>query len=305
MRRLRTVMQAALGLALGLVVAGTAWAAPPTPLLWKLAKGHSTVYLLGSMHMLKDTDYPLSADVENAYHDAQKLVFEIPPAEMDSPATLALAMKYGVYMDAGHKLQDDIKPKEWEDVRAYVAKGGLSEFALQRFRPWMAAITIVEMESMKMGLKPDSGLDKHFMELAKADHKQTGGFETVDQQLSIFYTMTPAEQEDMLRQTLEELPDFQKEMNEQHDTWRRGDAAAMMAQAMKEFAKHPALYQKLVAQRNRNWIPQIEKLLAEPGKDTLVIVGALHLGGNDGVVHLLQQKGYKVERVCTGCTNIH
>jgi uncharacterized protein YbaP (TraB family) len=184
---------------------------------------------------------------------------------------------------------------------SYGAKNNLPVAALQKFEPWMASLTLIALESQKMGMKADMGLDMHFMQMATADHKPTAGFETVDQQLAIFYTSPIKTQEDMLRQSLDEIADFPKEMNKEHDTWRRGDSGAMLAEAKKEFAKYPELYQKILAQRNRNWIPQIEKMLDGGKDDTLVIVGALHLAGPDGVVHLLQQKGYAVEKVCTGC----
>jgi uncharacterized protein YbaP (TraB family) len=271
-------------------------------MLWKVSKGESTVWLLGSMHFLKDGDYPLSRDVDVAYKDAGKLVFEISPDELNSPATLALTLQHGMYHDT-HKLQDDLSPTTWQELVAYGEKNNLPAVALQKFEPWMASLTLVALESQKMGMKPDAGLDMHFMQMASADHKPTGGLETVDQQLAIFYTSPLKAQQDMLRQSLDEIGDFPKEMNKEHDTWRRGDSDAMIVAAKKEFAKYPELYQKILAQRNRNWIPQIERMLVG-NDDTLVIVGALHLAGPDGVVHLLQQKGYTVERICTGCAKI-
>ena len=300
--RISSLRRRVCGLGLGLLLAGAACAVPPTPMLWKASKGESTVYLLGSMHFLKDGDYPLSPDVDAAYKDAEKLVFEISPAELNSPATLALTLQRGMYHDT-HKLQDDLSPTTWQELVAYGAKNNLPEVALQKFEPWMASLTLVALESQKMGMKADAGLDMHFMKMASADHKPAGGFETVDQQLAIFYTSSIKAQEDMLRQSLDEIATFPQEMNKEHDTWRGGDSDAMLAAAKKEFAKYPELYQKILAQRNRNWIPQIEKMLDGGKDDTLVIVGALHLAGPDGVVHLLQQKGYAVERICTDCTN--
>lgn len=295
----------ALGVVLAAFFAGAACATPPQPMLWKVSKGESTVYLLGSMHFLKDNDYPLSADVNAAYKDAEKLVFEIAPDEMNSPAAMMLTLQHGMYHDPNRKLQDDLPASTWKELVAYGAQNKLPEAALQKFEPWMASLTMIAIETEKMGMKPDMGLDMHFMQMASADHKPTAGLETVDQQLAIFYNSPLKLQQDMLSQSLEEIADFSKEMNEEHDTWRRGDDRGMLADAKKEFAKYPDLYQKLLAQRNRNWIPQIEKMLNGGKDDTLMIVGALHLPGPDGVVHLLQQKGYTVERICTGCRNIN
>ncbi len=279
-----------------------ATAGPPTPLLWKVSKGETTVYLLGSMHMLRDGDYPLSPDVEAAYKDAEKLAFEITPAELKSPATMALTLKYGMYTDPAHTLKDDLPAATWPKLVAWAAKNGLPEAAILKFKPWLVALTIVALESKAIGMDPEQGLDMHFAKVGDADKKLESGLETVDFQLSIFYSAPMKEQIDMLQQGLEQVGGFAKDMNREHDAWRRGDGDALIAQAKKEFAKYPELYQKIVAQRNRNWVSKIEAMLADPKDDTLLVVGALHLPGPDGVVHLLQQKGYKVERVCTGCS---
>ncbi len=294
----------AFGLGFAMFCAGAACADPPQPMLWKASKGSGTLYLLGSMHFLKDSDYPLSPDVDAAYKGATKLVFEIAPDELNSPAAQANMLKRGMYQDPTHKLQDDLSPSTWSALEAYGAKNGLPAMALQRFEPWTAALTLVALETQKLGMDPASGLDQHFMKLASTDHKPSAGLETVDQQLAIFDEAPLKMQEDMLRQALDELPDFPKEMSNEHDLWRHGDVAGMFAEMKKDFAKYPDLYQKLLAQRNRNWIPQIEKMLAENGKVTLVIVGAAHMPGPDGVVQLLQKDGYRVERICTGCASI-
>lgn len=298
------VLRVALAFALGALVAGAACAAPPTPMLWKVGQGESTVYLLGSMHALESGDYPLSADVEAAYRSADRLVFELPPADLQSPATLALTLKHGMQQDPAHTLRDDLSPALWAKVVAYGAKNGLPEAVLLKFEPWLAAITMVALESRKLGMDPQAGLDMHFMHQADIDHKRTAGLETADQQLSIFYAAPMRVQDDLLQQTLDELADFPKEMAEEHANWRRGDTVALLANTKKDFDRFPDLYRQLIVQRNRNWIPQIEKMLDGGRHVTLVIVGALHLPGKDGVVHLLRQDGYTVERVCTGCKNL-
>ena len=300
-----TFRRIAIGLGLGFLLVGAACAEPPTPILWKVSKGDSTVYLLGSMHFLMDADYPLSPDVDAAYKDAEKLVFEVAPAEMNPLAMIAETLKHGVYLDPTHKLQDDLSASTWRDLVAYGSKNNLPIAKLQTIQPWMMVLTLVALESQKMGLKPELGLDMHFMQMASADHKPTAGLETVDQQLAIFYTAPIKTQEQMLRQGLDEVVDFKKEMDKEHNTWRRGDADAMLVGEEKDNAKIPGMHEKILVQRNRNWIPQIEKMLAEGKTHTLVIVGALHLPGPDGVVRLLQQNGYSVVRMCSGCRNIH
>jgi len=283
---------------LALLIAVPACATPPTPMLWKVSKGDSTVYLLGSMHMLKDGDYPLSADVESAYKDAERLVFEISPEEMNSPATAAIMLQRGMFHD-GKTLQSVLSPQTWNMLQAYGDKNGLPAAKLQPLEPWFVSIMLVLVESQKLGLDPTSGLDMHFMTESRTDHKSSQGLETAAQQFEMLAGGSMKVQEDELRQGLDEMADFPKKMGEEYNAWRRGDADSIVAQTKQEFAKYPELYQQLLAQRNRAWIPKIEQLFN--GKhDTLVVVGAAHLPGPDGVVKLLQAKGYKVERICTG-----
>lgn len=289
---------------LALAIAMPACADAPTPMLWKLSKGESTVYLLGSMHMLKDGDYPLSTEVESAYKDAEQLVFEISPEEMTSLATPLLMYKYGKFHD-GKTLQSVLSPQTWNALQAYCDKNGVPTAKLQELQPWMVSMLLVVMESQKLGLDPTSGLDMHFMTESKTDHKLGQGLETADQQFQLLAGGSMKVQEQALKQGLDEMADFPKEMGEEYSAWRRGDADSIVAQTKKEFAKYPDLYQQLLAQRNRAWIPKIEQLL-DGKRDTLVVVGAAHLPGPDGVVKLLQAKGYKVERVCTsaGCAKV-
>jgi uncharacterized protein YbaP (TraB family) len=284
---------------LAFLLAMPALADAPTPMLWKASKGASSVYLLGSMHILKPGDYPLSTDVESAYKDADRLVFEISPDEMFSPATMTSMLTRGMFHD-GRTLQSVLPPQTWKELLAYGEKNGLPASRLQMFEPWMVSLTVMSLETQKLGLDPASGLDMHFMTQAKSDHKPTQGLETADQQFAILAGASLDTQQQMLRQSLDELADFPKEMGREYDTWRHGDIAGMLAQTKKEFAKYPELYQQILVQRNRAWIPKIEKLF-DGRHDTLVVVGALHLPGPDGVVKMLQARGYSVERICTGC----
>ncbi len=287
---------------LAFLFAMPACANPPTPMLWRVSHGGSSVYLLGSMHFLKAGDDVLSADVVSAYKQAGQLVFEIAPEEMNSPATAVAMLQRGMFHD-GKTLQSVLSPQTWKELEAYGEKNGLPVSRLQMFEPWMVSMTLLALESRKLGLDPASGLDMHFMTEAKADHKPTQGLETVDQQLSIFDHAPLKSQEEMLKQSLDEMDDFPKEMGREYDAWRRGDVDSMLAQTKQDFAKYPGLYQQILVRRNRAWIPKIERLF--DGKhNTLVVVGALHLPGPDGVVKLLQARGYKVERICTGCAKV-
>lgn len=297
-------LRIALCLLLSLLLAGTALAGPPTPLLWKATRGDATVYLLGSMHILLATDYPLSQDVDKAYRDAKQVLFEMPPDEMSPLSVLGPTATLGMYQDPSQSLQKDLDPQTWQRLQAYAQANGMSDFMLSRMRPWLASLTILALEMKKLSYDPNLGLDKHFMDQAQADHKQTGGFETAEQQLRIIASTPLAEQVRDLRQMLDDLPKFGNKMSQMHATWRNGDADGLYREEAKEYKDQPETMQRLIVSRNRAWVPQLDRMVAAVHGKTLVIVGALHLLGPDGLVELLRKDGYRVERVCTGCVGL-
>ena len=284
----------------------TAAAAPPVPLLWKASSGDHTVYLLGSFHMLKPTDYPLSRDVDGAVADAETVLFEISPGEMNSPALAANMMRAGLRTD-GTTLDEQIGPELAAKLEAWAAAqpGGTAMTAavMQRFEPWFAGLTVSIMQMTAMGLDPSLGLDRHFMAVAKEQGKPVAGLETAAQQIALFDGMDPEEQVQMLADALDDAAAGTDRLEALHADWRAGDVDAlwdgMAADMRREF---PELYRRINVERNEAWLPKLAARLDAPGDDdTLVVVGALHLLGDDGVVAGLRERGYAVERICTAC----
>ena len=290
-------------------VAPAAVAAPPVPLLWKVSDADNSVYLLGSFHLLKPGDYPLSTDVDAAFADSKALVFEIPPEEIGSPS-LAMEMGQAALRGDGTQLDADLSPglraelQAWQTANAAdLQKVGLAPQMLQMFEPWFVGLTVSVIDMARHGLDPKLGLDEHLAAEAKAKGKPTSGLETGAQQIAFLDHMDHDEQLQFLDEALTESAQGEKELEILHTAWRAGDAATLwngMAADMKR--KYPKLYQHINVERNDTWVPKIERYLTTAGHDdTLVVVGALHLLGSDGVVEKLRAKGYKVERVCSAC----
>ncbi|MDB6163198.1 MAG: hypothetical protein JWL98_630 [Xanthomonadaceae bacterium] len=292
--------------------ASAAAATPPAPLLWKVSDSDNSVYLMGSFHLLQAADYPLSPDVEAAFKDAKTVVFEIPPDEMASPA-LAMQMQQAGLRTDGTRLDDELDPALRKKLAAWIATSAqaaspsvVSSGMIQQFQPWLAALMISLVEMTKQGLDPMLGLDEHFAAEAKAAGKPTLGLETGEQQIAFLAAMDRDEQLQFLAEALDESDAGNRELATLHAAWRRGDARTLetvMAAQMRH--AYPRLYRHINVERNDNWMPQIERRLTRPGHDnTLVVVGALHLLGSDGVVEKLRSKGYRVERICTICKDM-
>ncbi len=282
---------------------------PPVPLLWKVSDADNSVYLLGSFHLLKPNDYPLSKDVDAAFADAESLVFEMTPEEMASPA-LGMQMGQAALRTDGSKLDSELSPATVALLEDWIAgngaelqKTGMTAQALQMFEPWFAGLMISIVEMTKQGLDPKLGLDSHFAELATKAAKPTAGLETGAEQIAFLDGMGKEEQLQFLTEALTEAKEGSSETTRLHKAWRAGNAKLLWEDMGVEMKKeYPRLYQRINVARNNAWVPKIERRLAAPGTDdTLVVVGALHLLGSDGVVEKLRAKGYKVERMCSAC----
>ncbi len=283
--------------------------AAPVPLLWKVSDKDNAVYLLGSFHLLRPGDYPLSSDADAAFADAERVLFELSPEEMRSPALPQLMAQAAIRTD-GKTLQQDLDAETWARFEAWgrtnqatLQQMGLSPQMLTVFEPWFIAVTISIVEMTKQGLDPKLGLDNHFMDQALAAGKPTGGLERAQEQIAVLDGMDATEQRQFLAESLQEAEKGAAETQRLHAAWRRGDAEELWNGMVADMrTQYPRLYQRINVDRNDAWVPKIRRILDQPGDDdALVVVGALHLLGDDGVVEKLRARGYQVERICSAC----
>jgi hypothetical protein len=283
--------------------------AAPVPLLWKVSDADNSLYLLGSFHFLKGDDYPLAPEVDAAFDDAERLVFEVAPEEMSSPE-LAAEMTMAALRIDGTALNDDLPPGTVARLDAWLAANavvlqryGLAPQTLQKFESWYVALIIAIVEFEKFGLDRKLGFEAHFAAAALEAGKPAVGFETGSQQIAFFDGMSKQEQLQFLGEALEDSEKGRQAIEKLHNAWRNGDAATLWSDMAADLRKQsPALYQRINVERNDAWLPQLEQRLKESTTDdTLVVVGSLHLLGGDGVVEKLRAKGYTVERVCSAC----
>ncbi|KGR43103.1 TraB/GumN family protein [Xanthomonas vasicola] len=273
---------------------------PPVPLLWKVEGKGGTVYLLGSFHVLKPSDYPLSPDVMQAFGKADRLLFELPPDDAQSPE-LASRMLQAARRTDGRTLQDTLDAKTWQSLSAYARKYGMPLESLQRLKPWFVALTISLAEMTRQGMDPNAGLDHYLMQKAQARGKPADGLERAAEQIALLDGMSPTEQHQLLEESLDEA-DASDQLRQLHAAWRNGDVHTLSMQMAEDMrCQYPALYQDINVERNARWVPRLEQRLGKGSGTTLVVVGALHLLGNDGVVERLRARGYNVERICAVC----
>lgn len=270
----------------------------PRPLLWKVSDADNHVYLLGSFHALKPGDYPLATTVDGAFADAERVAFEVSPAEMKSPE-LTRKMMAAALLPEGTTLEQQLSAKSWKRLQSYAEKRQVPLQNYARFEPWFMSLIVTLNELHRTGYDSKLGLDQVLMDRSAEAGKPTQGLETADEQIAALDSMTADEQRQMLTEALDEAGDLAKHLDELHRIWRSGDEQAMYRQSAEDMrAKYPQLYQRINVARNLAWLPKVQAMLdGEKSDDTLIVVGSLHLLGDDGLVAMLKAKGYKVERL--------
>lgn len=281
------------------VSTGCADSKPSTPAIWKVSDADNSLYLLGSFHALRADDYPLSPAVDSAYADAEQLVFELSPAQLQSPELPAKIAQMAL-LPAGQSLQNILPDKTWQALRAWSEKNPAFPLqTLQGFEPWYAAMTVINAQSRAEGFDAEQGLDQHVMNQAKKTRKPTRGLETTEQQIALFDSMTVAAQVELLDEALFDTSSSSQQLERLHQLWKSGEVVDFEELTVTKMRReYPELYQSINVARNQAWLPELQKLLDdEHHDDTLAVVGALHLIGPDGLVQQLQARGYKVERL--------
>ena len=275
---------------------------PPVPLLWKVSDADNAIYLLGSFHLLKEDDYPLSADIDAAFEDVARVVFEVSPEELASEST-ASGFLAAANLPDGHTLSDVLSPRLREKLHRLLARQGGSLDQVNHLSPWFVNLSLVLGLSHSLGFNPELGLDQHLMQRAAAAGRPTAGLETVADQLRALADSPMAEQVTGLADFLDRPQEMPGELADLHQAWRDGDVERLDRVARVDMmAKTPRSYQLINDERNEAWVPQLRRMLDIPGHgNALVVVGAMHLLGEDGLVEQLNGHGYAVERICSAC----
>ena len=282
-RRLPAVLASLLA-----VVASIAHADHPLP-LWQIDGDDNRIYLLGSVHLLREQDYPLPSALYDAYEDAEVLVMELDMDDLDPALVQALVQKLGMSPD-GNNLAALMGP-DYDDAAARATELELPLAALGNMEPWLAAISVEQLMLQRIGFDPAFGVEAHLVERAVGDGKEVLGLEEADEQLGILDGLSLEAQRQLLLQTLSEAGSIETLMDGMIKAWRNGDTAYLEENMLEDLQGYPEIYAAIVTQRNRDWVGQIQDMLDDQN-DYLVVVGALHLVGPDSVPEMLRKHGH-------------
>lgn len=288
----------ALLLGLLLVLGGCRNAAAPVqkdadPALWVVRDADTTIYLFGTVHLLRPGLSWFDDGVRKAFDASDELVLELvmpPESQMQ-----ALVTELGT-AKSGPPLPDQLPPATAAKLRGELSGLGMSPNALDRTEPWLAAMTLSVLPLRQLGYDDKDGAEQVLSAAARAAGKPILGLETAQQQLGYFDHLSTPAQRQLLATTLDDLPRMGAEIDAMVKDWSAGDADALAKLLNEDLDRTPELKQALLVARNRHWAAWIADRMQRPGT-VFVAVGAGHLAGSDSVQAELARRGLKVERV--------
>lgn len=228
--------------------------------VWKVSKGDQTLYLGGTCHILRKSDFPLPGAFDAAYAKSDSLVFEIDPAQMEDPSVAMNLMSKARYAD-GRSLKTVLSNEVYAMLAKQAEKSGMPIELLNGFKPGMAVMMVTIQELMKVGVTQE-GVDMVYAKRAKADDKPVRSLETLEFQIDLITSIGEGLEDEFVRYSLRDLNQIEKYFDELIRAWRVGDNEALERLFVDDMRKFPELYESLLAQRNRKWMKGLKVMLA-------------------------------------------
>jgi hypothetical protein len=274
-------------------------AAPPKilharPALWLVKDKDTTIYLFGTIHMMKPQVAWFEGPVRTAYEKAGQIVLEVTDDENQIASTMLSKAVNPEGMLTSSLLSEESRAK----LEAQAAQLKLSMAVLDRMKPWFVALTLSMAPYQKLGYDPKQGVDAILKRKAAEDGKTLTGLETTAEQLGFLDSIPQDQQVLMLSRTLDELDKTSETLEAMVGAWARGDPQALGAVMNKSMDESPEIAKRLLFDRNAHWAQWIRQRLEQPGT-VFLAVGAGHLAGDQSLQEKLGALGIKVQRLKT------
>jgi uncharacterized protein YbaP (TraB family) len=271
----------------GTVLTGTAQARSP---VWKISQADRYFYLGGTLHILAESDYPLPKAFDDAYDHSETLVFETDIQKSRDPTFTKIFMGKMVYSD-NRTLKKLLTPDTFKALTIFAVDRGLAPEVLNRFKPGLVLVSLTLLEAERLGIG-GIGVDEFFFSKAVKDGRTLRHLESLEQQISFFETLGQGNEDALIAYIIRDLSTLPDLLPVIKSAWKTGDVLgldrAILAPLKHEF---PQIYHTLFTDRNKKWIPKIQKMAATPAVE-FILVGAAHLAGEKGLLHLLENQGF-------------
>ena len=285
------LLMGALGLSLALAMGATARADPP---LWRVTGAHVQVELFGSIHLLSAATAWRTPALDAEIARADEVWFEI-PLGADAKTDAVQMMRAKGLLAPGESLAALLPPALDARVEALARSDGLDPAVVERMRPWLAELELTVAFYQRQGYREDLGVESQ-IDAAAPPGARREAFETLADQVDLFADAPLSEQVASLKETLDEIDTDPALFARAAAAWRRGDVKALSAEVVDPMRKEDAgLYRRVLVDRNRRFAARIEQMLRSGQGRVLVVVGAGHLVGPDGVPEMLRRDGVRVE----------
>lgn len=264
--------------------------------VWRVSSGSNVIYLGGTVHLLRPSDYPLPDEYEDAYQDSDELYFETDITAMTTDLNIQVQMSQRLTYQDERTLRTVLSTEAYDALNEYAMSTGLPLMMLEKMKPGLLISTLQVLEFQKLGFTPQ-GVDAFFNSRAMGDAKNTGALETIEEQIGFIAAMGEGNESEFVLLSIADLEDTEQMMAQMISAWRSGNARQLQELFVDDMRNQaPEVYDSLLRQRNLKWMPQIDAMLRDNDKE-FVLVGAAHLVGEDGLLEMLQARGYDVTQL--------
>lgn len=282
-----------------LVAASVAWLIFTSPVialpLWEIQGISNRIHLLGSIHFLRPQDFPLPEAITKALIDADVIIMELDLTTLN-PITVQAIMLDKAIDPNGRGLDDFLDRRSYRRAQRLAAAVDIDLSTMRQYEPWYAALQITQLRLMQLGFDGSFGVESQILIQAIQHGKELGGLETLEAQLDSMDSLPMDAQQEFLMVTLEEAAAAGEMLDEIIDAWKSDDIAVLEENFLSDLSANAQLYDQLIVQRNRNWTKSIVSF-TEDSRNYLIVVGALHLVGDDSVLKMLNDAGFSTRQI--------
>jgi len=271
-------------------------AEPSKNCLWKVANPLGSIYLLGTLSLMKAEDYPLSHAIEAAYERCNTVFLEVDLGYLNGEEAAKQVSELGMYPD-GKRLNENLSTVGRSIFLETLERLGLPEDHFQSLQPWLAAVTLLALNLERQGITKRYELDNYFYTKAQYDEKKIVPMESGEAQIQLLANMSPTQQEDFLKQTIVDIDITNEKITAIKAAWRAGDTKFLEATLLKSFRSYQSVQEKLLTNRNRAWLPTVENACNNQGQPALIVLSIHNLLGSDGLLELLRSRGFSLEQL--------
>ncbi len=282
-----------------ILLVASVWAMPRAgsarACVWKVTSGPNTLYLAGSVHALRPSDYPLPAAYDRAFQASSELAFETDLLKAGANGSMLAKV---AFLPKGSTLRDHLDPRVYAYILKVIANvhgSTAPEKKLEPLRPWAVAWMLQSPDGID-GVSTGEGVEAYLLRRAAQSHKQTTGLVPLDEHIAVFGGMNDADSQAFLLLSFIQLSQSGKEYQRTVSEWKRGDIEGIDRAFQQDYRDVPALRRRIITDRNRRWLPEIVQWL-QSGKTYMVVAGTAHMAGDDGLPALLRAKGFQVEQL--------